>query len=87
MNEGIIVALITGGLAFAGVLVSNLIGNSKVTNDIKLEVAKNQAVTDTKIDELTREVREHNNFARRMPVVEEQIKVINHRIEDLENGK
>ena len=45
---------------------------------------KSQAVTETKLDELTREVREHNGFARRMPVVEEQIKVINHRIEDLE---
>lgn len=84
MSEGIIAALITGGLAFAGVLVSSMIGNSKVTSDIKLEVAKNQAVTDTKIEELTREVREHNNFAKRMPVVEEQIKVANHRIEDLE---
>lgn len=70
MSEAIIVALITGGLTFLGVLVSN---------------NKKQAVTDTKLDELTREVREHNNFAKRMPVVEEQIKVINHRIEDLEN--
>ena len=52
--------------------------------DAKLE--KHQAITDVKIDELTREVREHNNFARRMPVMEEQIKVINHRIEDLEKG-
>ena len=43
-----------------------------------------QAVTDTKLEELTREVREHNGFARRMPVVEEQIRVINHRIADLE---
>ena len=51
--------------------------------DAKLE--KHQAVTDIKIDELTREVRAHNNFAQRMPVVEEQIKVINHRIEDLEH--
>ena len=48
---------------------------------------KNQAVTDTKLEELTREVRAHNNFARRMPVVEEQIKVINHRIADLEGVK
>ena len=71
MNE-IIVALITGGVTLAGVLVSN---------------QKSQAVTDTKLEELTREVREHNNFARRMPVVEEQIKVINHRIEDLENER
>ena len=70
MNE-IIVALITGGVTLAGVLLSN---------------QKAQAVTETKIEELTREVREHNNFARRMPVVEEQIKVINHLIEDLEDA-
>ena len=71
MNE-IIVALITGGVTLAGVLLSN---------------QKAQAVTETKIEELTREVREHNNFARRMPVVEEQIKVINHRISDLEEAQ
>jgi len=69
MAESIIVALITGVLTLIGVLISN---------------SKSQAVTETKLDELTREVREHNNFARRMPVVEEQIKVINHRISDLE---
>ncbi|MGM9661087.1 MAG: hypothetical protein ACI3WQ_10855 [Faecousia sp.] len=67
--ESIITALITGGITLLGVLIAN---------------GKSQAVTETKLDELTREVREHNNFARRMPVVEEQIKVINHRIEDLE---
>ena len=67
--ESIITAMITGGVTLLGVLLAN---------------EKNQAVTETKLDELTREVREHNNFARRMPVVEEQIKVINHRIEDLE---
>lgn len=71
MNE-IIVALITGGITLLGVLISN---------------GKAQAVTETKLEELTREVREHNNFARRVPVVEEQIKVINHRIQDLEDGK
>ncbi len=71
MNE-IIVALITGGVTLAGVLLSN---------------QKAQAVTETKIEELTREVREHNNFARRVPVVEEQIKVINHRIDDLEDAQ
>ena len=70
MNE-IIVALITGGVTLIGVLISN---------------QKSQAVTETKIEELTREVREHNNVARRVPVVEEQIKVINHRIEDLEDA-
>jgi hypothetical protein len=78
--EAIIVALITGGLSLAGVIFSNVSSNRRV--EAKLEKA--QAVTDTKIEELTREVREHNNFARRMPVVEEQIKVINHRIGDLE---
>ena len=68
--ESIITALITGGVTLLGVLIAN---------------GKSQAVTETKLDELTREVREHNGFARRMPVVEEQIKVINHRIEDLED--
>ena len=69
MSESIIVALISGGLTLMGVLIAN---------------SRTQAVTDTKLQELTREVREHNNFAKRMPVVEEQIRVINHRIEDLE---
>ena len=68
MNE-IIVALITGGVTLVGVLISN---------------QKSQAVTETKLEELTREVREHNHFARRVPVLEEQMKVANHRIEDLE---
>ena len=76
----IIIALITGGLSLVGVIISNIRSNTKVEN----KIVTAQAVTDCKIDELTREVREHNNFARRMPVVEEQIKVINHRIGDLE---
>lgn len=78
--EAIIVALITGGLSLAGVIITNLSSNRRVENSLKTA----QAVTDTKIQELTREVREHNQFARRMPVVEEQIKVINHRLNDLE---
>lgn len=78
--ENIIVALITGGLALIGVILSNASSSRKVEASLE----KTQAVTDTKIEELTREVREHNGFARRMPVVEEQIKVINHRLEDLE---
>lgn len=77
----IIASVITGGLALVGVIITNLLSHRKTENSIQTA----QAVTDTKIDELTREVREHNNFARRMPVVEEQIKVINHRITDLEN--
>ena len=70
MSAEIIVAIITGAVTLIGVLISN---------------GKTQAVTDTKLDELTREVREHNNFARRVPVVEEQVKVINHRLADLES--
>lgn len=80
--EGVISALITGGLALIGVVITNSRANEKMTSAMKTA----QAVTDTKLDELTREVREHNNFARRMPVVEEQIKVINQRLSDLEKG-
>jgi len=69
VTEAIITALITGAITLIGVLVAN---------------GKTQAVLETKVEELAREVREHNNFAKRMPVVEEQIKVINHRIGDLE---
>ena len=78
--EAIISALISGGLALIGVILSNRANAQKMA--AKLEKA--QAVTDTKIEELTREVRDHNNFARRVPVLEEQIKVVNHRINDLE---
>ena len=80
MSEAIIVALITGGLSLLGIIYSS--NKTAQTMDSKLD--KQQAVMETKMDELTREVREHNNFAKRMPVVEEQIKVINHRIGDLE---
>ena len=81
MSEAILVALITGCLSLAGVIVSN----RKTTTQVAHKLETHQAVTDTKLEELTREVREHNGFARRMPVVEEQIKVINHRLQDLEN--
>ena len=80
MSEAIAVALITGGLSLAGVISTCLATAKKNENAVRIS----QAVTDTKIDALTREVREHNGFARRMPVVEEQIKVLNHRITDLE---
>lgn len=80
MTEAIIVALITGGLSLAGVVVTCLVTARKTEKAQEVS----QAVMKTEIAELTREVRAHNNFAQRMPVVEEQIKVINHRIEDLE---
>ena len=68
--ESILSALIAGAVTLIGVLIAN---------------SRSQAVTDTKLEELTREVREHNNFARRVPILEEQMKVANHRIADLEN--
>lgn len=80
MSESIIVALITGGLSLAGVVVTCLATAKKTEK----ATAVAQAVTDTKIEELTREVRLHNGFAEKIPVMQEQIKVINHRIEDLE---
>lgn len=79
----IVVAVITGGLALVGVIISNLATTSRIAADLRT----GQAVTDTKIDELTREVRKHNSFAERIPVIEEQIKVINHRISDLEDER
>ena len=80
MSDTIIVALITGGLTFAGVLVSNFSGNKKLVNDIKLELAKYKASTDQKIEALTKEVNRHNNFAQRMPVVEEKINNVEEKV-------
>jgi len=82
MSEAVIVALITGG---CGILAQWLIG-SRNRSDQRAQLEKHQAVTDTKLEELTREVRRHNNFAERVPVLEEQIKVANHRLTDLEKG-
>lgn len=80
MTESIIVALITGGFTLIGTIITIVVTNNKTQN----KMTQSQAVLQTEVTELTREVREHNGFARRMPVVEEQIKVINHRIDDLE---
>ncbi len=81
MTSEILVALITGGLSFLGVVVANVSNNRKIQSDMKTQ----QAVTDTKIDELTREVRQHNNFAQRVPVLENKVQVADHRIKDLED--
>ena len=78
----ILAAAVTGILSLLGVVVSNIGSNRKIENAL----STSQAVTDCKIEELTREVREHNNFAKRMPVIEEQIKNINYRLEELERG-
>ena len=81
MAEAVIAALI----AAAASIVSNIILSRRQAAEMDHKLEIRQAITDTKIDELTREVREHNNFARRVPVLEEQIKVANHRISDLED--
>ena len=81
MTEAITVALITGGLSLLGVIIASAAGNRRTEQ--KIQVA--QAVTDTKIEELTWEVRKHNNFAEKIPVIQEQIKVVNHRLADLED--
>lgn len=70
--ETILSAVIAGAVTLIGVLIAN---------------SRSQAVTGTKLEELTREVREHNNFARRVPILEEQMKVANHRIADLEQNE
>ena len=95
MSESIIVALATGGLSIIGTIITVLSANKATINaldkksdlsDAKLDakLSQHMAVTDTKLEELTREVRKHNNFAERVPVLEEQIKVANNRIGDLE---
>lgn len=80
MAKEIIVALITGAFTLLGTVLAVFASSRKTDENLRVS----QAITDTKIVELTREVREHNNFAQRMPVVEEQLKVANHRISDLE---
>ena len=82
MTDAIIVALITGGLSGLGVIIPNIGSNRKIEDAL----STSQAVTDCKIEELTREVREHNNFARRMPVVEQQITDIKKDIDELRKG-
>lgn len=81
MSDAVAVAIISGGLALLGVIITSISTSRRMTAQLE----RNQAVTDTKLEELTREVRMHNNFAQRIPVIERDIKVINHRIDDLEN--
>lgn len=82
--EQIIIALITAGLGLVGVMVTNYFNNKSLSDKVTHQLEVAQAVTDTKIEELTREVRTHNNFAQRIPVMEEKIAVANNRIDDLE---
>jgi uncharacterized membrane protein YecN with MAPEG domain len=80
MDTAIVVSIISGVFTLAGTIISVIVGFSKASQKAAIQ----QAITDTKLEELTREVRRHNNFAERLPVVEEQIRVANHRIADLE---
>lgn len=86
MSEGIIIAIITSLFSFGASILANSSSNKKLVNDLKIEVTRNQAVTDTKIEELTREVREHNNFAKRMPVVENEVKHLGEEIKKHHNN-
>ena len=82
MATSIIVALITGGLSLIGTVLTVLTSSHRTAAAMQV----NQAVTDTKLEELTREVREHNDFGRRIPVIEKELEVVNHRISDLEQA-
>lgn len=84
MKETIITALISGGFGLLCAIVTGVISSVATGKKTEASIRISQAVTDTKLEELTREVREHNGFARRMPVVEEQIREINRRVADLE---
>ncbi len=79
--DAIIVALITGGLSLLGVVITNMMAARRTEQ----RMITAQAVTDARLEELTREVRAHNNFAQRVPVLDEQLRVANRRIADLEN--
>lgn len=85
MSEGIVIAIITGVLTLIGTIITVIIGNNKSL----AAMDKNQAVTDTKLDALTEEVKRHNNFAQRIPVIENQIQNLDTRVSKLEveNGK
>ena len=86
MSETILVALISGGLSLLGTIITVVMTIRKGMSEIETKLTTAQAVTDTKMDELTREVREHNNFARRMPVVESQIEALDKRLSRVENN-
>lgn len=96
MSESVLVAIITGGMSLIGTVVTVVLANRQTLDKLdkkseisdlmlKAELERHQDVTDTKIEELTREVRKHNNFAERVPVLEEQIKAVNHRIDAIDN--
>lgn len=97
MSEAVLVALITGGISLLGIIITAFWQNASLSEDfkkqseiadVKLEakIREYRAATDVRIDELTREVREHNSFAKRVPVLEEQMRNANSRIAELEHA-
>ena len=84
MSDAVLATIISGVFSMVVGIVSAVIAAKSTGNDVQKKMEIAQAVTDTKLEELTREVRAHNGFAQRLPVLEEQMKVANHRIEDLE---
>lgn len=85
--ESIIVAIITGGLSLVGVVITNLFSSKRISSEIEHKMEVRQAVTDEKLEELTREVRAHNGFAQRMPVVENEIRNLKDKMEYLHRGE
>ena len=84
--EGIIAAIISGGLALVGVIITNIFSSRRISSEIEHKLEVRQAVTDQKIEDLTREVRAHNNFAQRMPAVEKEVEWIKDKIEYFHRG-
>ena len=87
MDTAIVVAIVTGLFGLVGSVIVALIASANTRHTLTNQLQISQAVTDTKLEELTREVRKHNAFAERLPVLEEKISVANHRIEDLERNQ
>ena len=86
MSDAVLVAVISGVCSLIVGIVSAVISAKATGNDVQKRMEIAQAITDTKLDELTREVRTHNNFAQRVPVIEEKISAANRRIDDLERA-
>lgn len=77
--ESIIVAIITGGLALVGVVITNVSANKQIENNLKIA----QAVTDTKIENLTNEVRRHNDYVTRVPLIEDRVERLEKKVDKI----
>ena len=82
MDSAIIVSIITGFLSLAGIIITNVSSNRKIEHQLEVH----QAVTETKLENLTQEVRKHNNFATRVPVIEKDIEFLKSEVVGLKKG-